>query len=338
MGVWGYGEGATKGTSVYQGFGVYGRGDDYGCYGESSGYGVYGFGAEFGVYGQSKPGTRQAPTFAGFFRGDVKVTGTLEVTGVITKSGGGFTIDHPLDPGNKYLTHTFVESPEMLNVYSGNVTTDDNGDAAVVLPDYFEALNKDLRYQLTVIGQFAQAIVATEVQDNRFTIKTDKPKVKVSWQVTGVRQDAWAMANPVVVEAEKAGPDRGLFLHPHLQGLTEFHSMDLARLPEFREQMRAAAAAAPGAAAGPAKEAPDRRAIRRSKGGRTPASAALETVHRAKRERQSPRVSGMSGGQSNTASRGTNGACASPSRVRRSRAIARRSATASPPIRRLTWR
>ena len=212
---------------------MYGRGDDYGCYGESSGYGVYGYGDEFGVYGQSKPGTPQAPTFGGFFRGNVKITGTLEVTGQITKSGGGFTIDHPLDPGNKYLAHAFVESPEMLNVYSGNVTTDDNGDAAVVLPDYFEALNKDLRYQLTVIGQFAQAIVATEVQDNRFTIKTDKPKVKVSWQVTGVRQDAWAMANPVVVEAEKAEPDRGLFLHPHLQGLTEFHSMDLARLPEF---------------------------------------------------------------------------------------------------------
>ena len=255
MGVWGYGQGATNGAATYQGFGVYGRGDDYGVYGESSGYGVYGFGTEFGVYGQSSASTANTPTFAGFFRGDVKVTGSLEVSGVIKKSGGGFTIDHPLDPGNKYLTHAFVESPEMLNVYSGNVTTDDNGDAAVTLPDYFQALNKDLRYQLTVIGQFAQAIVATEVQDNRFTIKTDKPKVKVSWQVTGVRQDPWAMANPVVVEADKADSDRGLFMHPALQGLTELHSIDLARLPEFREQMRAAAAAAAALAETPVSPA-----------------------------------------------------------------------------------
>ena len=46
-----------------------------------------------------------------------------------------------------------------MNVYNGNVTTDANGDATVILPDYFEALNRDFLYQLTVIGQFAQAIV-----------------------------------------------------------------------------------------------------------------------------------------------------------------------------------
>lgn len=77
----------------------------------------------------------------------------------------------------------------MLNIYNGNITTDANGDATVVLPAYFEALNRDFRYQLTVIGQFAQAIVQDEIQANHFTIKTDKPGVKVSWQVTGIRQD-----------------------------------------------------------------------------------------------------------------------------------------------------
>ena len=48
----------------------------------------------------------------------------------------------------------------MMNIYNGNVITDANGEAVVALPEWFEALNRDFRYQLTVIGQFAQAIVA----------------------------------------------------------------------------------------------------------------------------------------------------------------------------------
>jgi hypothetical protein len=73
------------------------------------------------------------------------------------------------------------------NLCSGNVTTDAHGDAIVTLPDDFAAHQRDFRYQLTVIGQFAQAIVSSEINDNRFAIKTDRPNVKVSWQVTGVR-------------------------------------------------------------------------------------------------------------------------------------------------------
>jgi hypothetical protein len=72
------------------------------------------------------------------------------------------------------------------------------------------------RYQLTVIGQFAQAIVAEEIRDNRFTIKSDKPRIKVSWQVTGVRKDPWAVANRIPVEAQKTGDEKGRYLHPHL--------------------------------------------------------------------------------------------------------------------------
>ena len=125
-------------------------------------------------------------------------------------------IDHPLDPKNKYLRHSFVESPEMMNVYNGNVTTDDNGDASIVLPEYFETLNADFRYQLTVIGQFAQAIVVQEIRHNHFTIKTDRPRVKVSWQVTGVRQDLWAGANRIAIEEEKGAGERGRYLHPEL--------------------------------------------------------------------------------------------------------------------------
>jgi hypothetical protein len=55
-----------------------------------------------------------------------------------------------------------------------------------------------------VIGQFAQAIVAQEIRNNRFTIKTDKANVRVSWLVTGVRHDAYASAHPLQVEVDKS--------------------------------------------------------------------------------------------------------------------------------------
>jgi hypothetical protein len=142
------------------------------------------------------------------------VIGNATITGNLSKGGGSFKIDHPLDPENKYLYHSFVESPDMMNIYNGNVTTDKRGLAIVTLPDYFEALNRDFRYQLTVIGQFAQAIVAREVKDKQFTIKTSTPNVKVSWQVTGIRQDAYANKHRIPVEEEKKGNERGTYLYP----------------------------------------------------------------------------------------------------------------------------
>jgi hypothetical protein len=150
---------------------------------------------------------------------DTSVTiGTLDVTNSLTKPSGSFKIDHPLDPANKYLYHSFVESPDMKNIYDGTTTTDDAGLATVTLPDWFEALNRDFRYQLTVIGQFAQAIVASEISHNQFSIRTDKPNVKVSWQVTGIRQDAFANAHRIQTDVEKSPADRGHYLHPELFG------------------------------------------------------------------------------------------------------------------------
>jgi len=141
-------------------------------------------------------------------------------------------IDHPLDPTNKYLYHSFVESPDMMNVYNGNITTSAQGEAMVVLPDYFEALNKDFRYQLTVIGQFAQAIVATEIgassEHNTFKIQTDKPNVKVSWQVTGIRKDPYAEQNRIQVEVEKPVSERGTYLHPTAYGQPASKGLDYA--------------------------------------------------------------------------------------------------------------
>lgn len=141
----------------------------------------------------------------GTFRvnGNMIVTGNLQVLQSVSKAGGSFKIDHPLAPEEKYLYHSFVESPERLNIYSGNVETNGSGEVWVTLPEYFEALNEDFRYQLTCIGTFSQAIVAEEIRDGRFLIRTDKPYVKVSWQVTGNRRDAWAKENPLIPEVPK---------------------------------------------------------------------------------------------------------------------------------------
>jgi hypothetical protein len=104
----------------------------------------------------------------------------------------------------------------MMNVYSGNITTDANGFATVQLPTYFESANKDFRYQLTVIGTFAQAIVKEKISNNTFVIQTSTPNVEVSWAVTGVRSDKFANANRVVPELEKEV--KGTYLHPELFG------------------------------------------------------------------------------------------------------------------------
>ena len=160
------------------------------------------------------------------FTGDMTITGNLTVTGNIAKGGGTFKIDHPLDPTNKYLVHSFVESPEMMNVFSGNVTTDANGYATVTMPSYFEAANKDFRYQLTVMGSFAQAIVKEKVSNNKFVIQTNNPNVEVSWQVTSVRADRYANENRVVPELEKEL--KGTYIHPELYGAS-IESSEAAR-------------------------------------------------------------------------------------------------------------
>lgn len=91
-------------------------------------------------------------------------------------------IGHPHDPEHKYLLHYSSESPFPQNFYSGNVLTDASGYAWVELPDYFEAINTNFKYQLTVVGKsFARAAVWGEISNNRFRIRTDAPNFKVSW-------------------------------------------------------------------------------------------------------------------------------------------------------------
>ena len=161
-----------------------------------------------------------------------QIYGNLHVQGRLSAGVKTFRIDHPLDPENKYLSHSTVESPDVMNIYNGNITTDSEGNATVALPDYFEALNCDFRYQLTVIGKRAQATVASEIENNRFTINTDQPDVKVSWQVTGIRQDPSAKALLSSVEQEKPEAERGLFLHPEHYGYPRERGIAFTRHPD----------------------------------------------------------------------------------------------------------
>jgi len=142
----------------------------------------------------------------------------VNVVGTLSKGGGSFKIDHPLDPANKYLYHSFVESPDMKNIYDGVVELDGRGEALIALPDWFQSLNEDFRYQLTTIGGYAPVYIAEEVANNQFKIAGGRPGIKVSWQVTGIRHDAFANANRIPVEVEKAPADRGRYLYPEVIG------------------------------------------------------------------------------------------------------------------------
>jgi len=197
--------GENRGTAD-NGIGVWGSqaGNGWGVYGRVDGSGGR------AVYGSSSNG------WAGYFVGNVNVTGS------ISKGSGSFKIDHPLDPENKFLYHSFVESPDMMNVYNGNVVLDAFGEAEVLLPEWFEALNVDYRYQLTAIGGPGPNLyVATEIAGNTFRIAGGESGLKVSWQVTGIRNDAYARHKRIPVEEDKPSLEQGFYLHPRAFGLEE---------------------------------------------------------------------------------------------------------------------
>ena len=254
-GVWGEAW-STGGRAVY-GRAVSGTGPAYGVYGttqSSTGFGVRGetlssngsaagvqgvsigtgggrgvwgvaigtTGTSYGVYGSVQS---DLVSYAGYFVGRAHVTGTL------SKGAGAFKIDHPLDPENKYLYHSFVESPDMKNVYDGVVTTDGEGLATVTMPDWFEALNRDFRYQLTVLGDgaWARARVLRKLAGNAFVIQTDLPRVEVSWQLTGIRKDPYAEKHRIPVEEDKPDEERGTYLHAESWGVSPERGRDHRR-------------------------------------------------------------------------------------------------------------
>ncbi len=182
-----------------------------------NGVGVYGFASSnvdvnYGVYGRSNaPGIG----WGVFANGDIGASGAKS-----------FHIDHPLDPANKYLNHFCPESPEPYLIYRGNITLDSTGSAWVQLPDYFQAINRDYQYQLTPIGAPASLYIAQEIQNNTFQIAGGNPGMKVSWTVTGIRNDPYMQTYPRPTVEEKSAAVKGQFLHPELYGLPAELRMD----------------------------------------------------------------------------------------------------------------
>ena len=257
------------------GIGVYGNGNAYGVEGETNaatgravfasntsstgaGYGLYAqtasdqstavfakvtnttnnTNARYGIWAESSILTN---SWAGWFQGKVNVTGSLFAQ---SKS---FRIDHPLDPANKYLNHVSVESPDMKTIYDGVITLDATGHATVILPDYFDALNKDFRYQLTCVGGFAPVFVEHKIDHNEFTIAGGTPGLEISWQVTGIRKDPWAQLHRVPVEELKSPDDVGKYLAPDAYGKPESYRIGI---PVYQQAPVTVSPRSPGGNAG----------------------------------------------------------------------------------------
>jgi len=200
-----------------------GTGINYGVIGDAIGSGL-----NYGVHGSAAGG---ATNWAGWFNGDVNVTGTFY------NPASALLLDHPLDPGEQYLRQPAVHSDEMKNIYDGVVALDSAGEAWVELPDWCEALNTEFRYQLTAIGAPGPNLyIADEVAGNRFRIAGGDSGMKVSWMLTGVRQDAHARANGILVEERKRAEDRGKYLHPEAHGASP--TLGIGRLADNEEKLR----------------------------------------------------------------------------------------------------
>jgi hypothetical protein len=175
-----------------------------------------------GLILQGLSGSNKTEVFTVDANGNAFLAGNLAVTGTLSKGGGAFKIDHPLDPANKTLSHSFVESPDMMSIYNGVSKLDAKGRVWVTLPDWFESLNGDFRYLLTAIGAPQPRLyVAEEINGNRFKIAGGKPGAKVSWLLTGIRHDAYANAHRIAVEEDKPAAERGYYLHPEAIGQPE---------------------------------------------------------------------------------------------------------------------
>jgi hypothetical protein len=192
--------------------------------------GVYGIGANgvrgdsggvYGIVGCGNPPVSGGP-YAGCFAGSVEINGTVHTSAV-----GAVTFDDPADPANESITHAFVGSSEMKNIYDGVATLGPTGVATVRLPGWFETLNKDFRYQLTALGTpQAGLFISRKIANNQFTIAGGVPGAEVSWQVTGVRRDPWANAHPMAVREHKVDADRGFYIVPELYGQPKTKSAD----------------------------------------------------------------------------------------------------------------
>ena len=144
----------------------------------------------------------------------VKILGQVSISGTLNKSSGSFKIDHPLEPYNKFLYHSFVESPDMLNIYSGTCILDNAGECTIILAEWFESLNRDFTYQLTPIGKPCSTLfISQKIKDNKFKISGGFEDLEVCWSLTGIRQDLYAIDNRMKIEKDKGKKRDGVLIY-----------------------------------------------------------------------------------------------------------------------------
>jgi len=184
------------------------NGNSYGVYGRAfAGTG----GRTYGVYGTASGGATNN-RYAGYFAGNVHVTGTL------TKGSVSFLIDHPLDPENKTLRHNAVESPENLCLYRGKAKMGTRGSVTVKLPAYFTALTKanEATVQVTPIGS------KPFLTSYEWSAKHDAIKLygtagqEVAYTVLADRDDPAIhhISKPVEESKSPEGFEKGKYLYP----------------------------------------------------------------------------------------------------------------------------
>jgi hypothetical protein len=217
-GVRGMGYNGTVGESNYTaGYGA--SGWNYAA--TDPGIGTFGQGIT-GIAGQS---TNIALSYGVYSYDDGGIYNNLDV-GVNFFAGGtkSFRIDNPLDPENKFLIHFCVESPEVLNLYRGMVVLDNNGEAVVILPDYFSSIDINSSYQLTPVGgSMPDLYIKNKITDGQFTIAGGVAGKEVSWTVYSERNDIYLKNNPQQRETQplKTGRYLGKYVYPEGYGQTK---------------------------------------------------------------------------------------------------------------------
>jgi hypothetical protein len=220
-GVFGFGRTGVRGEGV-QGQGVYGS---------SNGIGVLGEGTATGAVGIYGTGNWTTTRNAGYFEGDVTVSGILYTPNALLQ------LDHPEAPARRWYRQALVGSFEQVSVIGGNAVTGANGRVSVKVASLFARHHTDIRYQVTPIGEYQQVYIAAKLDGGgRFTIAADRPGLEVSWQLTGVRTDPAAQAQPLHVVARKPRRYQGRYLQPDLFG--ESRKQSLIPLDRARRHRR----------------------------------------------------------------------------------------------------
>ncbi len=206
------------------GTGVYGAGNNSSSfYAYTNGSGGGFTGTQNGVFGIA---TNTSGTSIGVI-GDGSQWGLFANGNSAASGTKSFVIDHPLDPENKILKHFSAESPEVLNIYRGNVVLDANGEGTVQLPDYFTAINKNYSYTLTPIGSPSVMYVVEEIDENGvFKVAGGTPGQKVSWYVYAERNDKTLQVKPQYKEVviEKDADKKGIYIDPAAYGQPDAQS------------------------------------------------------------------------------------------------------------------